>query len=241
MKYLIIWLSCLISSYKTAVYCNSGLVVFQLRPTIATKISLSLLVFLDSPIYNFSMESKGELSKIEHGDNLEWLRKELGGFWTLNWDRVLQEMQEVNPSEEQKAELTSWVVGYMQGALQHGQFGNLEGIDPVLDFLQISRLEFPKEYVEKISKLYKKYSLPFLYAMSPTLYNGKLRGGREYDKIEYTRGLLEKSGASSDELTDEYIEELWDLREILVKLHYERVDPAKLDRTSLLAIVRLLN
>jgi hypothetical protein len=187
------------------------------------------------------MGNAGELSVVENGDNLEKLRKELGGFWSVNWNRILQEMQEVNPSEEQRMELTGLVVGYIQGAFRHGQFGNLEGINPVLDFLQVSGLEFPEEYADKIAKFYKKYSLPFLYEMSPSLYNGKLRNGKEYDKVEYVRNLLEKSGASPDELTDEYINGLWEIREILVKLHYEHVDPAKLERASIPGLIHLLN
>lgn len=151
--------------------------------------------------------------------NLQTLREELGGGWSLNWSRVLDSMKATGLSPEIKAELVELVGGYIAKAMEHGQFKNLEGIDPVLDYLGISQIDFDPTALDKIQELYQRYSADFLYSMSPSLYDGKLFDGRDYNRIEYTRELLQKSGEPAEHLTDQYIQDLWRFREVLVHFH----------------------
>ena len=77
--------------------------------------------------------------------------------------------------------------------------------------------------------------------MSPTLYNEKLFDGRAYDRVAYTRELLQKAGAPPEKTTDAYINTLWDMREVLVRMHRERGMEQKLmPGTRLLEFTKLL-
>ncbi len=136
-----------------------------------------------------------------------------------NWTRMLDLFKEFNPSEDQKSLLKDLVINYIEVNFKKGTFKNLKGIETVLDYLEISNLEFNPKLIADILKLYDKYPLPFLLSMSPSLYEGKLINGTPYDEVEYVKELLKKQGAVSEELTDDYIKNLWNVREILVKMH----------------------
>lgn len=186
------------------------------------------------------MNSEGKMIKI---------KEDLSGHWTLNWQRVLTEIQQVDLTDKQRQDLITLTVGYVERVFRNGTFGNLDGIQPILDHLGMDSLEITPEWLECIFTFYAKYPLHFLYQMSPTLYNGRLYNGTPYDRIQYTRALLEKrEGTSPTELTDAHIQTLWNIREILVQLHYfarERrisFDPSQLITTSnkLPSLVRLL-
>ena len=156
--------------------------------------------------------------------DLRSIKEKLGSGISLNWDRILSSMQALGLKEGERSELTINVVDYINGVFRSGHFTNLEGIKPVLDFLEIDEIKFTTEHVVQLHKLLARHSLSFLYSMSPTLWNGKLRGGKPYDRVEYTRELLQKKSAPPEELTDEYIKALWDARETLVKLHHGGYD-----------------
>src|SRR3989344_3233095 len=110
-------------------------------------------------------------------EEFDKLRKDLGSFRTLNWERILASLQVLNLGDSQKEELANLAIGYIQGAFKNGNFENLKGMEPVMQFLAVDSIEFSSDYRDRIFELYEKYSLPFLYSMSPTLWDGKLRGG----------------------------------------------------------------
>ena len=72
--------------------------------------------------------------------------------------------------------------------------------------------------------------------MSPNVYPGK----KEENRIDYTRKLLNKIGAPEAQLTDEFINTLWENREMMLKLHYNKVNPENLvSMNKLLEAVKL--
>jgi hypothetical protein len=174
--------------------------------------------------------------------NLEVLRQELSGSWNVNWNSVLEKMRTIPLSYEVVDELVGMVVGYINNIFRQGSFSNLDGIEPVLDYLNME-VRFEATQLGKIYELCAKFSLSFLYSMSPPLYGGKLYDfdGPEYNRKEYTRGLLLKQGIPPEEATDEKIQELWDFREILVRLHAQIQDRALPSGTKRLSVfVRML-
>jgi len=152
-------------------------------------------------------------------ERLAELEKDLNSCWTLNWDRILAEAHFLALSSEERQKLAELFVGYIERAVQYGTFGNLEKIDPIMKFFDIDGLEFTQNWLETIMMYYRRFSLPFLYRMSPMLYNGKLVGGGKFEKKGYVREMLVKDGAEAEELTDEFIKTLWRVREILVRMH----------------------
>lgn len=185
-----------------------------------------------------------EAAQTSISDEVLSLKADLEKGGTHNWNEFLASLEAAAPKDEEKRVLADAMLLYVENQFRNGQFQNLKGIEKVLAFFGIDGIGFTKEHIADILSFYKKYSLGFLYSMSPPLWDGKLQGGREYNKVEYTRGLLTAAGASPDELTDDYIKRLWNAREILVKLHYEG-DPSKLEAIasgvkSLADIPRLL-
>ncbi|HEU0050716.1 MAG TPA: hypothetical protein VFQ60_01515 [Patescibacteria group bacterium] len=169
------------------------------------------------------------------------LKEKLEGGSTINWDNVLQGIQSLPQTGELRTRLAGLVGTYIQTAFQLGQFPNLDGIAPVLEFLEISDIEFDPEAMKKIQEFYERYSVGFLYSMSPSLIGGKLWDGKSFDKIEYVREILRKRGEPEDHLTDQYIKSLWNLREVLVKLHQNlRGRPLNTAPKKLVPFVHLL-
>ena len=161
---------------------------------------------------------------------------------SLNWDKVLERLEVLKLSEVQKDQVRGRIMSYVQIIFRSGAFLNLQGIDKLLKYFDIENIGFSREYIEKIIDLYKTYSIGFLYNMSPSLYNGKLHNGKEYNRIEYVRGLLQELGVSDEKLTDEYIKELWDMREVLVKMHNKfRGEELSLENMKLANLVGLLS
>jgi hypothetical protein len=156
---------------------------------------------------------------VDQQKKLNAIRQEFIIPGSLNWDKVLGSFVDLEPTAEIKVELVGLIMKYITDTFRHGQFQNLDGIDKVLQYLEIDRIDFADKQMEKIMKLYGKYSQGFLLSMSPSLYNGKLVDGTPYNKINYVRQLLQKRGAPPEDLTDEHIKELWDFREILIRLH----------------------
>jgi hypothetical protein len=163
------------------------------------------------------MRTESELPQSELSENAQTCLKSLKTGASLNWQNFLTSMEEAKLTEAEKARLSESAIFYVDKQFRDGHFGNLEGIDPVLIFLGIDDIKFTREHTARILYLYNKYPLHFLYEMCPD--DGKLPDGSRYDKIEYTRNLLKKNGATEEELTDEYIRNLWLARETLVKLH----------------------
>ncbi len=157
------------------------------------------------------------------------LKRDLSGHSTLSWERILENLQLLNPNEEERLDLVTLVATYVNTATKYGQFGNLRGIEPVLKYLGIENIGFSRETIDKIRSLYSKYSYCKLMELfAPTTWSkqdasGKWRttthDGKEYRRVPYARARLKESGASPEELTDEYINGLSELWQTLIELH----------------------
>lgn len=144
------------------------------------------------------------------------IREDLNGSWSVNFERTLNDMEKIKLSPEEKNDLSALAIGYVQRAIEYGRLGNLIDIDKILSLLGVDELKFSNDTMGEVEKLMEKYPYAFLLEMNPTLYDGKLRGGKEYDKIAYTRGLLRDKGSAEDELTDEHIKKIWQFRELMI-------------------------
>ena len=60
--------------------------------------------------------------------------------------------------------------------------------------------------------------------MFPSLYNGKIGKVREFVKVEFARELLLQYGFSESELTQDFLEHLRKLREILIYMRYNQLN-----------------
>jgi hypothetical protein len=132
-----------------------------------------------------------------------------------------------NLKEEEKRNFLDLVTAKMEQTMSGGHFGDLAGAKDLLAFLCVANFEISDEWTRRIEEMYRRFPQGFLASLSPSLYNGKLSDGREYEKIEYTKEKLRAFGASSEEMTDEFVENLWKVREILLLMHYNRVKLAK--------------
>jgi hypothetical protein len=150
-------------------------------------------------------------------DALVKLREDLNGFWSLNWERILSVMKGIELREETRQELALLVLGYIERTMIGGHFGNLEGIDVILDYLNIGDVRPTEEWFRLFAEMDARYDQYFLISMYPGLTNGKLHGGGVFEEIEYVRDLLKKKGAPPEHLTDAYIESLWKMREALIR------------------------
>jgi hypothetical protein len=166
---------------------------------------------------------------------LESLRRE----GSVNFRYIATELMGKALSDKVKEELTSLIIGKIEYCFRHGNFSDLVGARDVLNILGIDKLEFSSEYIDLVKRLYGQFSLGFLMKMAPSLYNGRLEhfDGPLYDRNEYTKQLLREKGFSESELTDDFINKLWQVREVLVLLHEQRSQrPSAQEKDQITAI-----
>ena len=178
-------------------------------------------------------EFRGDLEKTVPQAVIDVI-EELKEVKTQNYSRLLEQVRGVEISAESKIALTNALFAEIQGQIERGQFGEIERAKDFMNFLGVKEFSLSPDAEQKIVSLYNKYSYGFLREMSPSLYNGKLSDGTEYNKIEYVRQMMRENG---EEPSDEDIKELWRYREILVKLHYGNWKP----QNQLSEIPRLLS
>jgi len=167
------------------------------------------------------MSEKKVLDLSERIKTYNKIMEYFNGFGTLNWERIEKQLRSISLNEKEKQTLTTAFLRYIERAVHCGQFGNLNGLVRVMNFFSINEISLTEKWVKKILKHLNRFPAAFLHSMCPGLRNGKLRDGRKYEEVknEYVRELLEVEGASEEELTDEFIEELWNVYEILMHIH----------------------
>ena len=171
-------------------------------------------------------------------ERLEELAEDLAGFGTLNWERVFNEARELVLTKKEKENLAELLVGYIERELEKGQLCRLVDVEPVMKFFEVDGLEFTIDRLKTIMKFYNRFSLQFLYRMFPPLYDEAVRK-ENYDKRKYVRELLWKEDAENWEKTDEYIDTLWNLRKLLVRLYMQDI-PKKLPDNRPMTLSRLV-
>ena len=148
--------------------------------------------------------------------------EQLRGGHGKNYSKILGEIREVEISAENKAVLVDALFADIQSQIERGQFREIERAKELMNFLGVKEFALSPEAEQTIVRLYNKYSYDFLSRMSPPLYDGKLASGEAYDEIVYVRKMMRDAG---EDPSDEDIKELWQYREILVKLHYGNWKP----------------
>ncbi|NTU98452.1 hypothetical protein HGA64_00375 [Candidatus Falkowbacteria bacterium] len=147
------------------------------------------------------------------------LKENFGSANSLKWGEELNIAKSLDLTGAEKDELSLLLVGYIGKVVRHGAWVNFEGMQPVMEFFGVESIAFTEQYLEAVSECMVCFSTSFLYDMAPPLYNGRLYSGEEYIPNEYVRKMLLKRGYSKDNLTEEFIEGLWQIRELLFKLH----------------------
>ncbi len=168
---------------------------------------------------------------------IEAIKEILKDIWSINFHNILQELCDIELSTEDKISISKMLIIKIQEFVVHGQWWQLDWAKELIDFLWIEVIEYSNEWIENINKLYNRYNYWFLISLSPSLYNGKLVNWKVYDNIKFTREKLIEIGSTEEELTDEYINSLWMLRELLLKMYYYNLKiDTKLSINDILAL-----
>ena len=156
----------------------------------------------------------------ERSELLKSLEYRIAVSCGVNWVEFYRDLQKLQPSESEKIQLAEKLVTYILKVVKCGAFTNFEGMQPTLQFLQIQAVEFSPKWIETVIDLMSSFSVWFLYDMTPSLYDGKLPGGIKYERMQYTRELLIKRNLmKEEEITDDFLQNLWDAREVMVRLY----------------------
>ncbi len=140
---------------------------------------------------------------------------------SVHFGYILKTLEKEELSEIQKQELANLALQKVQRMIELGNLRGLEHADELLNFLGIENLQFSDEFIKNVNVLFNDSRLDnsFLISLSPFLYDNKLPDGRVYDKKEYTKEKLKKAGFPDESITDEFVNEIWKNRELLILLH----------------------
>jgi hypothetical protein len=156
----------------------------------------------------------------ERAELLKSLEHRIAVSCGVNWVSFYGDLQKLQPNETEKKQLAEKLVTYILKVVKCGAFKNFEGMQSTMQFLQIEAIEFSSEWIETIADLMSRFSVWFLFDMTPSLYDGMLPGGTKYEPMQYTRNLLIRRGLMKEEdITDDFLQTLWDAREVMVQLH----------------------
>ena len=186
------------------------------------KIKLNLIKIIMKQI---ELNSKGDknINLKSNKQKVDELIQKLNDIVGWNFYLIFEELENIELSDNDKSKISEIVLEKVQLIIEKWQWWELDGAREILSFLWVKSIEFTNEWIQNINKLYNRFNYWFLISLSPSLYNGKLMNWIEYDKIEYSREKLRDFGVTEEELTDEFINSLWAIREILVKMYYHRI------------------
>lgn len=147
---------------------------------------------------------------------------------------ILEDLTRQDITEENKNALGRLVIEHFESALTRGQFQDLQGVGALLEFLGYKEFILDEAWMGKITHFYNRFPYMFLLGLSPSLFNDRLSDGREYNRIEYAKERLRAFGATDEELSDESVSFLMNMRELLIHMHTSRVSPDKLQVQKIL-------
>lgn len=160
-----------------------------------------------------------------HDETVVNIRKQLSEPGAPSFSHVRESLQKSVLSARERRELGLSVVQKVQEVLEGGHFGDLQGAQPLLEMLGVSELQMAPEWSRKIQVFLNRFDEKGLrYLTPPLLLNDKLPNGRPYEKISYARDRLMGMGVSPEEATDEFVNDVFKVRELLLKLHQARVE-----------------
>lgn len=186
--------------------------------------------------------------EIESADRLRQLneiKERLTSGGSINWESMYKSLQDISLTDLEKRDLLYSLMHYIQNQFKLGAFQNLAKISDVIACLGAESIRLTDEYINSILLLYGKYSEAFVRNLEPEMlfHNDgitTLADGRRYDRNEYVKDQLRNNGAKPEELTDEYVQKLLDLREVLIQLYKRDFHPNMLQEQSLGGIAALL-
>ncbi len=182
---------------------------------------------------------KGDKGMSESSETATQIIQKLEGNGAVHFGYIRQQLETCTLSPGEKEALAQAAVSKVQDTVKGGHWGDLRGAKELLSFLGIDTLNFSDEWTERVEDFYKRFSRDFLVSLSPMLRNGKIADGRDYDRNQYTRERLIAMGVSESEATDEFINSLWDVREVLIAMHVRRINLD--DKNALTQVLMLKN
>lgn len=158
-----------------------------------------------------------------------WFQKiadELRHPGSVNFRLQLLEAKTLSLNVSQKEECIWLVVAKIQKLLELWNFKDLAWAQDFLVYLWgESIVRFDDAWTQKLKTLYedRRIHLQLLIDMFPSLYNGRIGKVKEFVKVEFARELLLQYGFSESELTQDFLEHLRKLREILIYMRYNQI------------------
>lgn len=158
-----------------------------------------------------------------------WFQKiadDLRSPGSVNFRLQLLEAKTLSLNVSQKEECIWLVVAKIQKLLELWNFKDLAWAQDFLVYLWgESIVRFDDAWTQKLKTLYedRRIHLQLLIDMFPSLYNGRIGKVKEFVKVEFARELLLQYGFSESELTQDFLEHLRKLREILIYMRYNQI------------------
>lgn len=155
-------------------------------------------------------------------NRLEWIVAVLTEDGSVNFDFIVTLLEGIDLESNQKVQLSVLVTNKIIQLIQRGNWHDLRGAKELLSLLNITEFGFAEGVLEKIYDIFinPQFSYTLLLELSPTLFDGKLSNGEVYERIPYTKQIMLKYDITDPSLlSDEFIEWLWAVRELLIMLH----------------------
>lgn len=166
---------------------------------------------------------EGSALEKSHRENYEKAKAQIVEYHGVTVVDIYYLLKDVPLTSEQKEEITLLLMEFIQKKCKYGQFKDLEDARSLFVLLGIENVGYSREWLLRIEEFQRKFEYFFLVSLTPSLYDGKLIGGKPYDRREYTKKRLRDTGYPEDQITDELVDQIWELREVLVMLHDNRV------------------
>lgn len=171
------------------------------------------------------MRRGGEKQIGERDETVANIRKQLSEPGSPSFSHIRECLLKSVLSARERHELGLSVIQKVQEVLEGGHFGDLQGAQPLLKMLGVSELQMAPEWSRKIQVFLNRFDEKGLrYLTPPLLLNDKLPNGRPYERISYARERLIGMGVSPQEATDEFVHDVFKVRELLLKLHEGRAE-----------------
>lgn len=146
----------------------------------------------------------------------------LSGDGAVNSSYIARELENINLTEELKAELARLAVGKIVFTVRCGAWNDLRGAKKLIKLLGIEKIKLADKWAQLVGEYYGSFSYHFLVSLYPNLINGEYWDGKKfsrYERMEYARLRLRETGIPGYKLTDTYVQCLWNVRELLLLMH----------------------
>lgn len=188
------------------------------------------------------MNNRSEISitdtnLVEVFSNIEKAIEMLEWNWAVNFRYILEliekDFDKLDASLLQR--IRNWIVFKIQYCMKWWTWSDLKWADKLLKIFNIEEIKLSEEIINFIEYIYPKLNYQALNSISPWLWfeNGKFymhnilpwryyeKYWREYIEIPYIREILLGYSFIEEELTDEFISKILEIRELLIKMYLD--------------------